>query len=150
MSDWMLWGSLAAVLVILEMFTGTFYLLMWAIGLAAGALVALFGADIEWQFVVAASVAVVSTYGLRRSGVGKTAAIDAARDSNVNLDVGQQLHVEVWNNSDENASTARVMYRGAMWDVELALGGKALSGSFTVREVRGSRLIVENNKSNNN
>jgi hypothetical protein len=37
---------------------------------------------------------------------------------------------------------ARVMYRGAMWDVELAPGQAAAPGVFTIREVRGSRLIV--------
>ncbi|MGH8809870.1 MAG: NfeD family protein, partial [Noviherbaspirillum sp.] len=36
MADWMIWFSLAGILVISEMFSGTFYLLMIGIGLAAG------------------------------------------------------------------------------------------------------------------
>jgi hypothetical protein len=39
---------------------------------------------------------------------------------------------------------ARVMYRGAMWDVELEAGAAAQPGSFIIREVRGNRLIVAN------
>ena len=37
MTDWMMWLALAAVLVIVELFTGTFYILMIAIGVATGA-----------------------------------------------------------------------------------------------------------------
>ncbi|MFS2021308.1 NfeD family protein, partial [Massilia sp. CT11-108] len=38
MAEWMGWLVAAGVLVILELFTGTFYLLMIAIGLAAAAI----------------------------------------------------------------------------------------------------------------
>jgi membrane protein implicated in regulation of membrane protease activity len=148
MSDWMLWWGLAAVLVIFEMFTGTFYLLMCAIGLAAGGLAALMGVGIEWQLVAAASVAIVSTYGLRRSRLGKTSAIDATRDPSVNLDIGEALHVADWSRGE--AKMTRVAYRGAQWDVELAAGEEAVPGLFVIREVRGSRLIVTRNRSNNN
>ena len=43
MTDWMIWFAAACVLVILEMATGTFYLLMIAIGAAAGGIAALSG-----------------------------------------------------------------------------------------------------------
>ena len=45
MTDWMSWLVVAGILVIAELFTGTFYLLMIAIGLSAGALAALAGAS---------------------------------------------------------------------------------------------------------
>lgn len=150
MSDWMLWWGLAALLMIFEMFTGTFYLLMCAIGLASGGLAALIGAGIELQLVVAASVSILSTYSLRRSRFGKTSVIDATRDPNVNLDIGQALHVGSWSQGEGEVKTARVAYRGAQWDVELAAGEEAVPGSFVIQEVRGSRLIVTRNRSNNN
>jgi hypothetical protein len=37
---------------------------------------------------------------------------------------------------------ARVMYRGALWDVELIPGSDTQAGHYTIRAVRGSRLIV--------
>jgi len=40
MSNWMVWSLLAGAVVILEMLTGTFYLLMVALGLLAGAIAA--------------------------------------------------------------------------------------------------------------
>ncbi|HVK32727.1 MAG TPA: NfeD family protein, partial [Burkholderiaceae bacterium] len=60
----------------------------------------------------------------------------AARNPDVNLDIGQVVQVERW---DANRR-ARIAYRGAMWDVELLPGEAAVPGSFQIREVEGSRL----------
>lgn len=149
MSDWMVWFGLAGVLVICEMFTGTFYLLMIGIGFAAGGVTALAGSSGSLQFVVAALVGIVATYGLRRSKWGKMERGDAARDPNVNLDIGQTIVVDAWNGGEGETRTARVMYRGAMWDVQLESGAQATAGNFVIREVQGSRLIVANSGANN-
>lgn len=145
MSDWMIWFVLAAVLVILEMATGTFYLLMIGIGLAAGGLAALGGASAEWQILVAAIVGAAVIFALRKSRFGKMLKIDTASDPNINLDVGQTVTVEEWTTIHDDATRARAMYRGALWDIELAKGSIAQPGSFIIREVRGNRLIVANN-----
>jgi len=146
MADWMIWLAMAGIVVILEMFSGTFYLLMIAFGLAAGALAALVGLAPSVQLIVAAVVGIVATYALRRSRWGRRRAIDAVRDPNINLDIGQSVQVEHW---DANGST-RAMYRGAPWDIELAAGEEARPGSFIIREVRGSRLIVSGQHANDN
>ena len=65
MSDSTLWWLLAGFTVALELFTGTFYLLMLAVGLAAGALAAHAGLGLAGQLSVAAfvgSAAVVACY----------------------------------------------------------------------------------------
>jgi len=142
MTDWIAWFALAGILVVLEMFTGTFYLLMVAIGFAAGGVAALAGAGVALQLVVAALVGVTATYGLRRSKWGKTAKRDAQRDPNVNLDIGQTLLVEEWLDVNGGVQTARAMYRGAMWDVELEAGHAGRPGRYVIREVRGNRLVV--------
>ena len=54
MSIWMIWLAVAGILVAIEIFSGTFYLLMIAIGLAAGGLAAMAGAHVSVQFIVAA------------------------------------------------------------------------------------------------
>jgi membrane protein implicated in regulation of membrane protease activity len=145
MSDWMIWFGLAGALVICEMFTGTFYLLMIGIGFSAGGLAALAGAGGSTQLAVTAIVGIAATYGLRRSKWGKMERGNASRDPNVNLDIGQTVAIEVWS----EARTARAMYRGALWDVELEGDAQARAGTFVIREVRGSRLIVANSGSNN-
>ena len=143
MADWIIWFVAAGIVLILEIFSGTFYLLMIAVGLAAGGLGALAGASGAVQYIIAAVVGTAATFALRRSKLGKPQKSDAARDPNVNLDIGQKLVINEWK-SDGPHSRARVMYRGAMWDVDLDSGASAQSGTFTIKEIRGSRLIVTN------
>jgi membrane protein implicated in regulation of membrane protease activity len=143
MDDWGFWLIAAGVAVTVELFIGTFYLLMIAIGLAFGALAAAIGLALPLQTLVAAIVGVAATVGLRRSRYGRMGTrVDAERDPNVNLDIGQTINVPAWHDG-----VARVMYRGALWDVELdrnagAPVGSAMPGQYIIREVRGSRLIV--------
>jgi membrane protein implicated in regulation of membrane protease activity len=139
MADWMGWLVAAGVLVILELFTGTFYLLMIAIGTAVGGIVALAGAGVPVQAIGAAVVGVLATGLLHRSRFGHPAKADAQRDRNVNLDIGQRVRVAAWQDG-----RARVMYRGALWDVELGQGVAPHPGEFRIVEVHGSRLVVGN------
>lgn len=147
MSDWMIWFMFAGLLVILEMATGTFYLLMLGIGLGAGGLAALAGASMQWQILVAAVVGSFVMLVLRKSRFGKLGKTEAARDPNVNLDVGERIAIQEWSSIADGSCTARTRYRGADWDVELAPGSVARAGAFVIREVRGNRLIVANNGS---
>ena len=135
MSEMMTWFLAAGLLVILELFVGTFYLLMVAIGILAGGLAAAFGATLPVQSLVAAVVGVVATLLLRR--YSRKARSAATRDPNASLDIGRSISVAQWDDG-----TARVMYRGALWDVDLAPGGDPAAGRYTIRELRGSRLIV--------
>ena len=143
MAHWMIWLILAGLVVILELFSGTFYLLMIAIGLVAGSVAATIGAGLEIEMIVAAVVGIIATVILRRSKFGKLTRTDSARDPNVNLDIGQTIMVDAWNNGPPGARpTARVVYRGALWDVELAHDAHPAPGRHTIREIHGSRLIV--------
>ncbi|PWF48670.1 NfeD family protein [Massilia glaciei] len=137
MDDWMRWLVVAGVLVVLELFSGTFYLLMIAIGLGFGAIAALLGMSVPVQVMVAAVVGVVATELLRRSRPPMAVNSESARDPNLNIDIGQTLVVEAWQDRQ-----ARVMYRGAPWDVELAKGAADGAGTFRIVEVHGSRLVV--------
>lgn len=139
MVDWMNWLVAAGVLVVLELLSGTFYLLMIAIGLVCGAIAAWLGAGAPLQTVVAGVVGVIATALLHKSRLGGPAKRNAARDHNVNLDIGQRVSVPAWQDGK-----ARVMYRGALWDVELGQGATAQAGDFRIVEVQGSRLIVAN------
>ncbi|AGW90631.1 MULTISPECIES: NfeD family protein [Cupriavidus] len=133
-----IWFVAAVVLVIVEMNTGTFYLLMVAVGLAAGGVGALLGLSPAAQTLVAALVAAVLIVGLRRTRFGKLRRGNAAVDPNVNLDIGQELDVPAW---DANGR-ARVPYRGADWTVELAPDCTAAPGRYRIVAVRGSTLVV--------
>ena len=107
MSEWMAWMALAGVLVVFELFTGTFYVLMIAIGMAAGGLAAMMGMPLALQFLAAAVVGLAATGVLHRSRFGRPLKTEATRDPNVNLDIGQTIQVNQW--ADGHARTS---YRG--------------------------------------
>ncbi|QHE86208.1 NfeD family protein [Hydrogenophaga sp. BPS33] len=139
MSESTLWWLLAGAAVALELFTGTFYLLMLAVGIAAGALAAHAGFGITAQIIVAAvvgSAAVVGWYLIKRRRDGDP-SVRSMRS--VNLDVGEVLHIDEWHAD----GTATVKYRGAQWTVIQRPGNAPTPGSYRVAELVGSRLLVE-------
>lgn len=141
MSGWIWWMVLAFGLLILELVTGTFYLMVIAVALAAGGLASLAGAPFSLQLVVAAVIGFTGALWLRRSRFGR---LKSEGDDLQNLDVGQLVRVEHWS----SGNTARAQYRGAEWDVVLEEGEPARAGDFVIRSVQGSRLVVAARKSN--
>ena len=133
-----IWFGLAAVALIGEISSGTFYLLLVALGLSAGGIAAWLAADFEWQLVACAVVALLGLLVLRRTGVLKKREIDAGRNADVNMDIGQTVEVEAWS----EAGLARVWYRGAHWQAELAAGQPAHGGEHVITELRGTRLVL--------
>lgn len=139
MDESTMWWLMAAALVALELFTGTFYLLMLAVGLAAGALSAHLGLSFSGQLVAAAVIgaaAVVIGHLQRRKRKGDP-SVRSLRS--VNLDVGETLHVDNW----QPDGTASVRYRGALWTAVLEQGQVAEAGNYRVTELVGNRLKVE-------
>lgn len=141
MNAWMSWLAVAGLVVILELFSGTFYLLMISVGLVAGAIAAWLNFGSSFQMIVAAMVGAAATLALHRSKFGWRERKDVSRDPNVNMDIGQTIKVEHWEDQGNGKYTARAMYRGAMWDVDLQHSA-AFSGVFIIEEVQGSRLMV--------
>ncbi len=139
MAESTVWWLLTGTAVAVELLTGTFYLLMLAIGLAAGAVAAHAGASTPWQLVVAAVIggSAVAAWHVRRGG--RPSAPAAGANPDVNLDIGETVQVHGWNDD----GTATVKYRGANWTVVALEGSVHGTGAHRVREVVGSRLVVE-------
>jgi len=135
MSTWIWWMVLALGLLILELLSGTFYLLVIAVALAAGGVANLAGASFELQLVVAATIELGGSLWLRRSRFGGPGDGAAALQS---FDVGQVIRIEGWS----AGNTARAQYRGALWDVVLTPGETPAAGDFVIQSVQGSRLVV--------
>ena len=108
MEEDFLWAILGLALVIAELLTGTFYLLMLALAAFGAALAAWLGQSFGVQSVVAALIAAIGCYGVHlyraRSAGERMAPVDA----------GQRAQFEGW--VDQGARLARVSYRGASWD----------------------------------
>ncbi len=139
--DWStstLWWLAAGGLVAAELATGTFYLLMVALGAMAGALAAHAGlsgtAQLMWAALVGAGATVA--WHLKRARSPRSAPAESNRD--VNLDIGQLVHVPAW----QPDGTARVSYRGASWQVRLAAGKPAQGGDHVIVAVHGSELML--------
>jgi membrane protein implicated in regulation of membrane protease activity len=139
--DWSaatLWWVAAGVVVAAELATGTFYLLMFALGLAAGAVAAHLGASGPAQWIAAALVGAVTTalWHWHRARQPRSAPADRNRD--VNLDIGERVHVAAWNAD----GTARVQYRGTQWSARLQPGAPAAPGDHRVAAVEGNWLVL--------
>jgi membrane protein implicated in regulation of membrane protease activity len=139
MAESTIWWLLTGAAVAVELLTGTFYLLMLAIGLAAAALAAHVGLSQPGQLVVAAVVGGGAVVGwhLVRQRRPKEPPAEANRD--VNLDIGETVQITRWN--PDNTTT--VKYRGAQWTAVPAPGTIPVAGPHRIREVVGSRLVVE-------
>jgi membrane protein implicated in regulation of membrane protease activity len=133
------WWLAAGLLVAAELATGTFYLLMLALGCAAGALAGHLGANVAAQMVAAALVGAGATaaWHFKRKRQPRSAPAESNRD--VNLDIGETVRVDQW----DEAGQARVQYRGAAWSVRFAGNGAPLPGEHVIVGIDGNRLRVQ-------
>ena len=133
------WWVVAGALVAVELATGTFYLLMLALGAAAAAIAAHSGAGLSGQLVVAALVGggAVAAWHLRRQRQPAAPRAEANRD--INLDIGTRVQVGAWSPD----GTARVTHRGATWSARHSGTGTPQPGSHVIVAVHGSELMLQ-------
>jgi membrane protein implicated in regulation of membrane protease activity len=139
MELWLMWVIAGFVLVIAELVTGTFYLLVIGAGAFAGALVAWLGGNPLVQSAVGGIVAVAGAVAVHHWH-------GAHRKENAGsnfLDRGQAVVLEGWAN--ENARIARVKYRGTLWDAKLAKPDAHPSPGTTLYILgqEGNTLVVD-------
>ena len=114
MEGWLVWVIVGFVLVIAELMTGTFYLLVLGAGAFAAAIVDWAGGSVLLQAVAGGAVAVGGAL-LVHHWHGQKGPADGRANL---LDRGQPVVLEGWSN--EGAGLARVKYRGASWDARIA------------------------------
>jgi membrane protein implicated in regulation of membrane protease activity len=132
------WWVLAGVAIAAELATGTFYLLMVALGLAAAAIAAHLGLSTSLQITTAAVVGGGATafWHWRRMQHPRSAPVAENRD--VNLDIGERVNVTAW----AADRTAKVSYRGSTWTARLQPGAPMTSGEHVVKAVEGNWLVL--------
>jgi membrane protein implicated in regulation of membrane protease activity len=140
MELWLIWVIAGFVLVITEMLTGTFYLLVIGLGAFAGAAAAALGLNPLVQAIVGGAVALAGVYAVHHWRVSNRA--DDPGGSNF-LDRGQAVVLEGWAN--EEARIARVKYRGTLWDAKLARPEEhpAPGSTLYILGQDGNTLIVD-------
>ena len=132
------WWVMAGIAVMAELATGTFYLLMIALGLAAAAVAAHLGLSGNGQIGIAALVGGGATVAWHWRRSRWPADEPAAENRDVNLDIGARVHVGKWGVD----RTARVHYRGTAWTARLAPGAPAEGGEHVVTAVEGNWLVL--------
>lgn len=133
------WAILGLALVIIELLTGTFYLLMLGIAAFGAALAAWLGLDFGPQIIVAAVVSAVGCYGVHLYRVKNR------QEQMPSIDAGMPASFENW--TDAGSRMARVRYRGASWDARVE-GAEVLEPGATVYVIAadGNTLKVAKNR----
>ena len=133
------WWIVAGVLVAAELATGTFYLLMLAVGAVAAALAAHAGMAFNGQLLAAALIGggAVAAWHFKRGR--QPAPGPAGENRDVNLDIGETVQVAEWDADGD----AKVSYRGATWTVRYAGSGVPQPGRHVIRAIDGNRLLLD-------
>ena len=127
MEEDLAWAIVGLGLVVVELLTGTFYLLVLGIAAFGAALAAWLGLEFPAQALVGGVIAAAGCYGVHvyraKNATQRMSPVDA----------GQPASFEDW--LDQPARRARVRYRGASWDAEIegdAEGNAALAAGATL------------------
>ena len=130
------WAAVGIALIIAELVSGTFYLLVIGIAAFAGAAASFLGYSFWVQAVLGAAVSTAGVTLVTRYRARHTAAPDGG-----GLDVGQSVVLDSW--LSEKDRIARVRYRNALWDAKvLDEQGVAVGNVLYIRNVEGSTLHV--------
>jgi membrane protein implicated in regulation of membrane protease activity len=111
MENYLIWLVAGFTLVIAELVTGTFYLLMLGVAAFIGSGAAWLGVNFWLQALVAAVAAVAGVIWVQRY------RRSAAHPDMASLDVGQAVTLDAWVSREHGS--ARVKYRGALWDAQV-------------------------------
>lgn len=132
------WWLAAGVLVAAELASGSFYLLMLALGCAAGAVAAMAGLGGVAQISAAALLGggATAAWHIRRARSPRSAPADANRD--LLLDIGETVMVASW----EPDGTTRVHHRGADWTARFSGPGTPGPGRHRIVALQGNQLSV--------
>jgi membrane protein implicated in regulation of membrane protease activity len=141
-----LWWVITGTLVALELATGTFYLLMLALGAAAGALAAHAGLGETAQMATAAIVGFGAAAGWHfkrhQSGATSRQPLGTQADPDLALDLGQTVSVTAW----KDDGSTQVSYRGAPWKARLQTPTPGVTpepGHYRIAAMHGNLLLLE-------
>lgn len=135
MNDSTVWWLVAGVLVAAELMTGTFYLLMLAIGAVAAAGAAHMGAGLTTQLVTASLIGGLAVVLWRQKSLRRRAQVP----TELHLDIGETVEVIAW---DANG-TAQVKHRGANWTAVCTSAHTPSPGTHRIHAIQGNRLVLE-------
>jgi membrane protein implicated in regulation of membrane protease activity len=131
------WLLACLLLVVVELMTGTFYLLILGMAAGVGSVVAYFDQPFWMQALLAAIAACLGALFVNRYHRAANATSPAQRAN----DIGETVRMENW--ISEPQRLARVRYRDTLWDAEvLGAGHLKPNALLYVVATQGNRLKV--------
>ena len=139
METYLIWLAAGFALVIAELVTGTFFLLVLGVAAFAGSATAWFGLGFWVEAMCAATVAVAGVFWVRQRRKASPQADMAS------LDVGQTVTFDAWASREQGV--ARVTYRNTQWDAAVEDERDIERGQVLfIHAVDGSTLKVAKRK----
>lgn len=135
---WLIWVIISIVCLILELSSGDFFILCFAIGAAASAIIAGCGASLTWQIIIFAVVSALSLLLVRPALIKKLHKPHRERLSNAEAMIGKEGRV-----SEPIVANGygRVAVDGDDWKA-LSADGSAIDKDTRVRIVKMDSIIV--------
>ena len=137
MNESTIWWLIAGSLVGIELMTGTFYLLMLAIGASAGAIAAHAQLSFSSQLITGSVVGGLAVIVWRVYSLQKL-KLHPEEVSAQHLDVGETVEVHEWLSN----GTAQVKHRGAHWTAICAKGIPQELGVYQIQDIQGNTLVL--------
>jgi membrane protein implicated in regulation of membrane protease activity len=129
------WLVAGVALIIAELVTGTFFLLVLGVAALVGSGIGYAGGALVWQALAAAVVAVAGVVWVHRY----KQVLSPKRMQG--LDFGQPAVFDSWVN--KSAGHARVKYRDALWDAQIAGDASGEPGEILyIASIDGNTLKV--------
>lgn len=137
-NPWLIWIIISIVCLILELSSGDFFLLCFAIGAAVGALVAGCGLSLTWQIILFAIASTLSLLLVRPALIKKLHKPHRERLSNAEAMIGQTGRVS---KDIEAGGYGRVAIDGDDWK-SVSADGSAIDKGTIVRVVKMDSIIL--------
>ena len=135
---WLIWIIVSILCLILELSSGDFFLLCFAIGAAAGAIIAGCGLSLTWQIIIVAVASALSLMLVRPALLKKLHKPNRERLSNAEAMIGQTGRVS---EDIEANGYGRVAIDGDDWKARSA-DGRAIDKGSRVRVVKMDSIIL--------
>jgi len=137
MNESTIWWLIAGSLVGIELMTGTFYLLMLAMGASAGAVAAHAQLSLTTQLITGSVVGGLAVILWRIYSLQKL-KLHPEQVTAQHLDVGETVEVHEWLSN----GTAQVKHRGANWTAICAPGISQDLGVYLIQDIQGNTLVL--------
>ena len=143
MSESTIWWLIAGGLVAAELASGTFYLLMLAIGASAAAISAHLQLSLTFKILVGSVVGGLAVV-LGRMYQNRVITSNPQEHASQHLDIGEKVQVNQWNDQ----GLAQVQHRGATWRAICAEGQTQEIGTYQIADIQGNTLVLINTSTN--